>query len=129
MHSRQQKSAKKGSERYLMFGPNHILVTLRWDDGRCPGQENICRWFLNGYKSLLGPSKLRNHVYLGKYSKWNLNFQNWSKSLCVGVSEPTRQLLLREQHTLCVTGKVNRHLSKKMKNKKKEKKENRNLNL
>ena len=34
MTSRQQKSAKKGSERYLMFGPNHILVTLRWVDGR-----------------------------------------------------------------------------------------------
>ena len=34
MPSRQQKSAKKVSERNLMFGPNHILVTLRWDDGR-----------------------------------------------------------------------------------------------
>ena len=30
---RQQKSSKKGFERYLMFRPNHILVTLRWDDG------------------------------------------------------------------------------------------------
>ena len=39
MPSRQQKSAKKGSERYLMFGPNHILLILRWDDGRSPGQE------------------------------------------------------------------------------------------
>ena len=37
--SRQLKSAKKGSERYLMFGPNHILVTLMWDDGRSPGHE------------------------------------------------------------------------------------------
>ena len=34
MPSRQQKSAKKGSKRYLMSGPNHILVILRWDDGR-----------------------------------------------------------------------------------------------
>ena len=33
MPSRQQKFTKNGSERYLMFGPNHILVTLRWDDG------------------------------------------------------------------------------------------------
>ena len=32
MPSWQQKSAKKGSKRYLMFGPNHILVTLRLDD-------------------------------------------------------------------------------------------------
>ena len=29
MLSRQQKSEKKGSERYLMFGPNHIFVI--WD--------------------------------------------------------------------------------------------------
>ena len=34
MPSRQQRSAKKCSKMYLMFGPNHILVTLRWDDGR-----------------------------------------------------------------------------------------------
>ena len=26
--SRQQKAAKKGSKRYLMFGQNHILVTF-----------------------------------------------------------------------------------------------------
>ena len=50
MPSWQQKSAKKGSERYLMFGSNNILVTLRWDDGSSPGHENACRWFLNGYK-------------------------------------------------------------------------------
>ena len=35
----QQKSTKKSSERYLMFGSNNILVTLRWNDGRSPGQE------------------------------------------------------------------------------------------
>ena len=47
MPSQQQKSAKKGFEWYLMFGPNHILVTLRWDGGRSPGHENVSRWFLN----------------------------------------------------------------------------------
>ena len=46
MPSRQQKFAKKGSKRYLMFGPNHILVTLRWADGSFPGHENNCQWFL-----------------------------------------------------------------------------------
>ena len=30
---RQQESAKKCCEGYLMFGPNHIAVTLRWDNG------------------------------------------------------------------------------------------------
>ena len=29
-----------------MFGPNHILVTLRWADGSFPGHENNCQWFL-----------------------------------------------------------------------------------
>ena len=75
-----------------MFGPNHILVTLMWDDRRSSGQENVCRWFLNIYKQLLDPSKSRNRVFLGKFSKWNSNFQNWSKALCLGVSEPTNRL-------------------------------------
>ena len=69
---------------YLMFGPNHILVTLRWDDERSPGHGNVCRWFLNICKpgiTLLGPSKLRNHFFLEKCSKMNLNFQIWSKLL------------------------------------------------
>ena len=46
MPFRHQKSAKKGSEKYLIFGSNHILETLRWDDGRCPARENACRWFI-----------------------------------------------------------------------------------
>ena len=50
MPSRQQKSERKGFERYLMFGKNQILVTLRWDDGRSPGHKNACRWFLNRNK-------------------------------------------------------------------------------
>ena len=50
MRSRQKKSAKNVSERYLMFGPNQILVTLRWCDRPSPVHENVCRWFLNRYK-------------------------------------------------------------------------------
>ena len=92
MPSRQQKSAKEGSERYFLFGPNHILVILMWDDGRFPGHENVRRWFLNRYRKLLRPSKLRNRVFLGKCTKWNLNFQNWSKALCLGASVPTKRL-------------------------------------
>ena len=30
-------------------------------------------------------------MFLGKYSKWNLNFQNQSKALCLGVSKPTKR--------------------------------------
>ena len=48
--------------------------------------------YLNRYKLLLDPSKLKNHVFLGRCSKWNLNFQNCSKSLYLGVSEPTKRL-------------------------------------
>ena len=41
MPYRQQQSAKNGPKRYLMFGPNHILVTLSWDDGLSPSHENV----------------------------------------------------------------------------------------
>ena len=47
MPSRLQKSAKKGSKSYLIFGPNQILETLRLDDRRCPDHENVCWWFLD----------------------------------------------------------------------------------
>ena len=47
----------------------------------------------------MGRSKLRNRVFLGKCSKWNLNFQNWSKALCLGVSKPTKRLAA--QSTAC----------------------------
>ena len=35
-----------------MFGPNHILVTLRWDDGRSPSHDNVCRWFFYFQRNL-----------------------------------------------------------------------------
>ena len=59
---------------------------------RSPIHENICWWFLNRHKHLTGASKLRNCVFLGKCLKWNLSFQNWSKSLCLCVSGPTKRL-------------------------------------
>ena len=119
MPSRQQKSEKKGSERYLMFGPNHIFVISRWDDGRFPCRENLCRWIIHRYKYLVGPSELRNRKILGKCSKWYLNFQNWSNKMCLGVSETTKWLAAQSTAnrfpSFCVTDKVNRHSSKKMK--------------
>ena len=36
--------------------------------------------------------KPKSRVYLREFSKWNLNFQNWSKALRLGVSEPTKRL-------------------------------------
>ena len=50
MLSREQKSAKNGPERYLIFGPNHILVTLRWNDGRSADHENVCWRFFSFFK-------------------------------------------------------------------------------
>ena len=47
MPSRQQKSPKNGLEGYLVFERFHILVTLRWDDGRSPGDKNVCRLFFS----------------------------------------------------------------------------------
>ena len=50
MPSWHQKCGKKGSESYLMFKLNHILVALRWDGGRSSDHPNVCQWFLNGRK-------------------------------------------------------------------------------
>ena len=44
------KIPKNGSKRYLMFGPKHVSVTMRWDDVRSPGDENVSQCFLNRYK-------------------------------------------------------------------------------
>ena len=41
------KIRKKGFRKVYMFGPNHILVTLRWDDGRSSGHKNVWQWFLD----------------------------------------------------------------------------------
>ena len=64
-----------------MFGPNHILVTLRGDDRRS-------QIITGSIQTITGS----NCVFLGKCLKWNLNFQNWSKALCLGASEPAKRL-------------------------------------
>ena len=48
MPFRQQKSAKKDSKRYLMFGPNLILVTLEVGLRTFSLSRNVCRWFVTG---------------------------------------------------------------------------------
>ena len=47
MPSPQKKSSTNGPKRYLIFEPNHILVTLIWDDRRFPGHANVCRCFFS----------------------------------------------------------------------------------
>ena len=71
--------------------------------------------------------QLRNHVFLGKYSKWNLNFQNWSKALCLGVSEPTRRLAA--QNTAYALRNRQGKQAFVKENEKKKKMKKRNLNL
>ena len=36
---------------------------------------------------ITGSSELKKRVFLGKCTKWNSNFQNFSKALCLGSSE------------------------------------------
>ena len=82
MLSWQQKSTKSGPERYLIFGPNHILVTLRWDDGRSAGHENVSRrfFFFKGTGSfwkqiqIMTGSVKTNHVFLRKMFETNVTF-------------------------------------------------------
>lgn len=42
---RQQKSTKNCPEMYLLIELNPILVILRFNDGHCPDQKNVRRWF------------------------------------------------------------------------------------
>ena len=49
---------------------------VKWNDGCSLAHKNACQWFLSRNKQLVGPSKLRNRVFLEKCSKWNLNFQS-----------------------------------------------------
>ena len=120
MPSRQQKFAIKGSKKVLnVWTKSHFSnFEMGWRTFSC---SRKCLLVVLRYKLLLGPSKLRNRMFLGKCTKWNLIFQNWSKALCLGVSEPTKRTtkktkwLLRVQHRLCKTHKTKRHLSKKMK--------------
>ena len=58
-----------------------------------------------------------------KCSKWNSNFQNWSKALCLDVSEPTKRLAAHSTAYALRYRQGIKDLSKKMK-KKYEKNEN-----
>ena len=70
MPTQQQQTAKKGPKGIIES--SSIFVTLRCDNGRSTGHENVSRYlfkehyagsFLNRYTQLLSPSKLRNHVF------------------------------------------------------------------
>ena len=91
MPSRQQKSGKKGSERYFMFEPYYILATLSLDYGRSPGHENVCRWFLNKCKQLLGLTKLRNCVSW-KMFEMELRFSKLVKIIVFRCLQTTKRL-------------------------------------
>ena len=70
---------------------------------------------------IIGSVKTKKSCVSWKMFLLEFIFQNWSKALCLGW-------LLRVQHMLSVTDKVNRHLSKKMeKNKKNEKKKSKSV--
>ena len=81
MPSRYKKSANKGSERYLMFGPNHIFVALRWDGGRFLGHENVFRWFLNSYKIITGSVKTKKSLVSWKMLEMEFKFSKLVKSI------------------------------------------------
>ena len=55
-------------------------------------------------------------MFLRNYSKWNLNFQNWSKVLSIGDSEPTKWLPAQSTaYDLC-NGQVNQAFVKENEN-------------
>ena len=73
---------------------NHILVTLRWDEERFPGHENVCQWLLNRCKQLLSTSKLRKSAYW-KMFEMEFKFSKLVKSFvfrCLGASKMVGRL-------------------------------------
>ena len=59
--------------------------------------------------------KLRNCKLFEKFSKWKLNFQNWSKGFCLGVSEPTKRLAAHSTAYALRNRQVQHKFVKKMK--------------
>ena len=68
-------------------------------------------------------------MFLGKCSKWNSNFQNWSKSLCLGISEPPKRLPAQSTANSLRNWQGKQVFVKENERKKKEKKGKRNRNL
>ena len=97
---------KNGLERYLTFEPNHILVTLRWDDEYSTGHKNVCRIsFFKGIQvdsfqtqiQIMTESIKTNRVFLRKMFEMEFKFIKFSsirsKALGVGISERTKRLV------------------------------------
>ena len=55
-------------------------------------------------------------MFLRNYSKWNLNFQNWSKVLPIGDSEPTKWLPAQSTAYDLRNGQVNQAFVKENEN-------------
>ena len=69
-----------------MFGPNHILVTWRWDEGRSPGHENEnVFWLFKLIQIITGSVK----IITVSWEILEIEFK-FSK-LCLRVSEPTKR--------------------------------------
>ena len=79
---------------------------------------------------ITGSVKTKKSCFSRKMFEMNLNFQNWSKALCLGVSEPTKWLAaqstaytLRNRQDKQAFAKENEKKKKKKKKKKKNQKE------
>ena len=93
MPSWQQISAKKGSERYLMFRPNHKLITLRWGDGRSPGHENVCRWFLlEQIQIITGSVKTKKSCVSWKMFEMEFKFSELFKIIVFGCLQANKTI-------------------------------------
>ena len=82
-----------------MFGPNHILVTLRWDDGRSPSHKNVwnLRWLLLKYIQI-NTESVKTKKLCVSWKIFEIEFKSSKfpsitpKALCLGASEPTKRL-------------------------------------
>ena len=106
MPSRQQKSPKNGLEGYLVFERFHILVTLRWDDGRSPGDKNVCRLFFSkelklALQIITESVKTKKSCVSWKIFETEFKFLTFSsissKALCLGQQKSIANVLRNRQ--------------------------------
>ena len=115
MPSRQQKIRKEWSRKIFNFWTKSHLTHFEKECWKFPWSRKCLSVvfpkgtysgsFLSTYKYSLSPSKIRNLVFLGKCSRWNLDFRKGQKRCAEG--SPSQQ---KKGHILIKKSKTKIHI-------------------